>query len=231
MAPPTDMAALTEAALTDTLQRGTNGRSSCIPYHDLPQKEFMKLCNDDKRLKSYFNYITSNDLYSKKCTVCNKEIRDSQVKKSFPCTTCKSYIHRKCTGIPLSEILLGTPSQFKYWNCTTCVSDHIALTELDDRELSKLTFNSNFNCKCADHSENTSLDHCETFQLAKSYLPKDSPITFGPDPNIDLIYDINSKCNYYSNHDFHKLVKNYKDKDKKPFTAIHTNIESLIASS
>ena len=200
----------------------------CIPYSDLPQKEFVKLVNDDKRLKNYFNFITSNELYSKKCTVCDKEIRDSLVKKSFPCTSCKSYIHRKCTGIPLSEILLGTPSQFKYWNCKTCVSDHSPLADLDDSELSKLTFNSNYKCQCSDKSENISLDHCETFQLAKTYLPKDSPCLFGPDPNIDLTHDINSKCNYYSNHDFHKLTNKYKDKDKKPFTAIHTNIESLM---
>ena len=57
---------------------------SCIPYSDLLQKEFIKLYNDDERLKNYFNFITSNDRYSKKCTVCNKEIQDSQVKKIIP---------------------------------------------------------------------------------------------------------------------------------------------------
>ena len=55
----------------------------CTPYSELPQKEFMKLCNDDKRLKNYFNFVTSSDVYNKKCTVCNKEIRDSQVKNQF----------------------------------------------------------------------------------------------------------------------------------------------------
>ena len=62
----------------------------------------------------------------------------------------------------------------------------------------------------------------------ENFLPKDSPATLGPDSRIDLTYDINAKCNYYTNHEFHKLTANYKSKDKKPFSALHTNIQSLM---
>ena len=35
-------------------------------------------------------------------------------------------------------------------------------------------------------------------------------------------------CGYYSTHDFHKLTNVYKSKEKKPFSALHTNIQSLM---
>ena len=201
---------------------------TCIPFSELPQNEFMNLQNDDKRLKEYFSYVTSDSHFTEKCTICEKKVYRTHIKKSFPCTSCKAYIHRKCTGIPLSDMLQGKPHQFKYWNCKSCISKHFPLTDLDDSEVNKLSFDSNFQCKCLDKGENTPLDCCETFKLADTFLPKDSPFIFGPNPNIDLSYDINANCNYYSNHDFHKLTKSYKDKEKKPFTALHTNIESLM---
>ena len=198
---------------------------TCFPFDNLSQGEFMKLQTDYTKLKEYFSFITSNTQYSKTCSVCTKQVKN--VKHAFPCTSCNTYIHRKCTGVPLSQILQGKPKQFKYWNCKTCMSNHFPFADLDDGEVHKLSFNSNVSCSCAKHTENTPLDKCETFQLVERYLPKDTPFDIGPDPNIDLTYDINAKCNYYSTHDFHRLTKNYKDRDKKPFTAIHTNIESL----
>ena len=84
-------------------------------------------------------------------------------------------------------------------------------------------------CPCSNHGENTPLEYCETFRLAEHYTEKDTRFHFGSDPlnNIDLTYDINAKCNYYSNHDFHKITKEYKEKEKKTFSAIQTDIESL----
>ena len=104
----------------------------------------------------------------------------------------------------------------------------ISLYDMEDSELTKLSFNSNFSCSCKDQTEHMPLESCETFNYVERYLPKDTPFTIGPDPSIDLTYDINAKCNYYSNHDFHKLSKDFKNKVKKPFTALHTNIESLM---
>ena len=44
---------------------------------------------------------------------------------------------------------------------------------------------------------------------------------------MDTTLDINSRCDYYTNHDFHKLTTE-TDKDSKPFSVLHSNIESLM---
>ena len=102
------------------------------------------------------------------------------------------------------------------------------MTNIDDDDLAKSAFNSNFDCKCNDDSESIPLDRCKTFQFIDNFLPKDSPIIHGIDSEIDNVYDINSKCDYYSIHDFHKLTNIYKNKHIKPFSALHTNIQSLM---
>ena len=83
-------------------------------------------------------------------------------------------------------------------------------------------------CPCKNHTESTPLELSEVFWLSKNQM-NDSPFTTSPDPynEIDLTYDINAKCNYYSNHDFHKLTQDIKNKEKRPFSALHTNIQSL----
>ena len=202
-------------------------KCSCLPFNELPQSDFMKLQTDDKKLKEYFNFITCNEQYCNTCTVCNRSVKKSQTKKSFPCKMCKSYIHRSCTGIPLSEMLQGKPNQFKYWSCKTCNEHIFPFAEMDDANLTKISFNNGIDCPCNDRTESIPLENCTTFKLVEPFLPKDSPFSIGPDPNIDLTYDINAKCNYTSLHDFHKLTTKFKDKINKPFTALHTNIESL----
>ena len=198
---------------------------NCIPFEDLPQPDFIKLQSDDTKLKEYFNFITCNKVFSKKCSVCRKAV--NQVKKAFPCTSCQCYVHRTCTGIPIPQMLQVKPSQMKHWSCKTCVTDTFPFADIDDADLAKTTFNSGMKCSCSDKTEDVSLDKCETFKLVDKFLERDTPFNIGPDMNIDLTYDINSKCNYYSKHDFHKLTNSYKDNDKKPFTALHTNIQSL----
>ena len=44
---------------------------------------------------------------------------------------------------------------------------------------------------------------------------------------MDLTLDINAQCDYYTNHEFHKLAQNMNNKNTKPFSVLHTNIESL----
>ena len=63
-----------------------------------------------------------------------------------------------------------------------------------------------------------------------NFYDSDSIHTHAPDPHnyIDKTLDINSRCDYYTNHDFHKLAKELNNNDKqKPFSILHTNIESL----
>ena len=147
----------------------------------------MNLHTDYEKLLEYFSFVTSSTDYHTACSVCNKTVGKNQRKKAFPCTSCHSYIHRKCTGVPLSQILQGKPNQFKHWTCKTCILDHFPLSVLDDSEIHKISFNSNATCSCASHTENTPLNLCETFQFVEKFLPKDTPFDIGPDdPNIDV---------------------------------------------
>ena len=203
-------------------------KCTCVPFEELSQADFLQLNNDARILKEFFSAITSNNHYSDVCSICEKKIKSNHTKKSFPCTSCNAFIHRKCTGFSTHEMLSLTPKQLKYWNCYSCSSFKFPLTGVDDEDIARLAFNSNFNCKCNDSSENIPLDSCKTFRYIDSFLPKDSPLITGIDSDIDNVYDINSKCDYYTLHDFHKLTRPYKDKQSKPFSALHTNIQSLM---
>ena len=203
-------------------------KCTCLPFQDLFQSDFLQLGNDARILKEYFVAITSNTRFSDVCTICEKKINHNHVKKSFPCTSCNAFIHRKCTGFSTYEMLSLKPKQLKYWNCNLCATNKFPLNNVDDEDLARFSFNSNFNCKCINNSESVPLEKCKTFKFIDSFLPKDSPITTGVESEIDNVYDINSKCEYYTTHDFHKLTMIHKEKQSKPFSAIHTNIQSLM---
>ena len=96
-------------------------KCTCAPFDELSQSEFMNLQNNDKKLKEYFNFITSNSNFSSICPVCSRKVCNSHLGKSFPCTSCHSYVHRKCTGIPLPEIRRIATNQLKNWNCQKCI--------------------------------------------------------------------------------------------------------------
>ena len=79
-------------------------------------------------------------------------------------------------------------------------------------------------CDCQDN-----LDQLESFSVYDQTMSFDSSVPVGPDPSnfLDTTFDINAKCNYYGNHDFHKLTAGINKKDRKPFSVFHTNIQSL----
>ena len=154
-------------------------KCTCVPFEEISQSDFLKLNNDDRILKEYFTAITSNTHINDICTICDKKIYQNHIRKSFPCTACNAFIHRRCTGFSTPEMLLFKPSQLKHWNCISCVEQKFPMTNADDEELARFAFNSNFNCKCNDNTESIPLDKCRTFQLVDSFLPKDSPIITG----------------------------------------------------
>ncbi len=100
---------------------------------------------------------------------------------------------------------------------------------IDSAELHKMEFNSQIPCPCQLNSFDTIPDCIDEYSSTSNLYDSDIILTHGPDPhnNIDKTLDINAKCNYYTNHDFHKLAMNMKNNTKTPFSILHTNIQSL----
>ena len=197
---------------------------------DLSPKEFSKLTNDDSSLKSYCLSVTSGKNFKTRCPVCTRKITKNQQPKSLPCIDCHSLVHRKCTNIPLSDLLNTKPKHIKNFSCNTCLSQHFPYQDLTNYDVQKLSFNSLYFCPCLDKSTETETKNCEEFKNTTNLYDCDSIFTHAPDPHnhMDNTLDLNLQCNYYTNHEFHKLAKEIDDSRKKPLSLLHSNIESLM---
>ena len=109
------------------------------------------------------------------------------------------------------------------------MSSHFPFQITDTDDIQKLPFNSLIFCPCLDSSTELSFKDCEVFKMTDNLYDNDSIFSHAPDQhnNLSLTLDVNSRCNYYTNHEFHKLGTEL-DKKKKPFSILHSNIESLM---
>ena len=140
-----------------------------LPFDNINCNEFTQLINDDTRLKEYFNILTCNKKFSNKCSVCKRGISRKNIPKSFPCTSCHTYVHRTCTNLSQSEILQLTPSQIRHWECNTCRVNHFPLQDIDNLQLTHLSFNSNMQCQCSNQTADTPIDQSAVFWINKDY--------------------------------------------------------------
>ena len=202
---------------------------SHIPFSNVNHQDFISMYSDDDNLNDYFKALTDAMHYdSTRCSVCKHRISSKQKQKAFPCPQCMTLVHRKCSNISTHDLLHVKPKHLANWSCTTCLSEMFPLNNTEDTDVASLTYNSLVDCPCNNQTVSIPLHLCETFKYAKQFTQKDSyPTGHDPYELLDLTYDINVKCNYYNNHDFHKLTASYKNCNKKPFMALHTNIQSL----
>ncbi len=200
-----------------------------LPFSDLNPQDFAEVVSCDAQdIKNYFQSFPDRHLYKTRCSVCTKKVNVNQQRKSFLCTGCSSYTHRKCCNITTYNLLHSKPSHLKNWYCNTCMCNRFPFQTVDTADLHSMTFNSQFSCPCLENSSDSIPTCTDEYKSTTNLYMSDSIFTHGPDPfnNIDKTLDINAKCNYYTNHEFHKLTTNTKH-DKKPFSVLHTNIQSL----
>ena len=79
------------------------------------------------------------------CSVCNKKVR--QHTKGISCLGCNHIIHKKCSklsGIDLKEI----HSNMRYWECIPCKNNKFPFSSVEDNEVTKYSFNSDYKRKC-----------------------------------------------------------------------------------
>ncbi|KAG1675725.1 hypothetical protein GQR58_014551 [Nymphon striatum] len=116
----------------------------------------------------------------------------------------------------------------KSWECPHCKSSLLSslpFSQIDNDELSALSFNSNFSCKCQSSAVSlvnySHLDRLETCKLAF----KEHEILFKND--VDTNMENSTNFNYYDNHEFHKLAQKLFFNKNKTSGILHTNISSI----
>ena len=83
------------------------------------------------------------------CSVCTRKSKNTaKLKKLIPCQSCFSLIHRRCTKLPLTQLLNFTSDDLNKWEYIVCISEKFPFSNIDDSDVTSLTFNSNFNCNC-----------------------------------------------------------------------------------
>ena len=201
-----------------------------MPFNDLTDIEFCEFIHDELKLREYFNILAGNTDFSNKCSVCNKRVNDDQKPKCIPCISCNCLVHKKCSNIKLTDLLSAKPSDLRYWSCNTCQSGCLPFQNENDSEILNLNFNSLLKCPCSNNSVDAiDYENLASFSIYDHTAASDSPLTHGPDPSnyLDTAFDINAKCNYYTNHEFHKFSSKIQPGQAKPFSVFHSNIQSL----
>ncbi len=163
--------------------------------------------------------------FDRKCSVCNKQIRD--VVKSIPCQICHCLIHQRCSGFQPWESA-NYSKALRYWSCKQCYVDQFPFAKLETNELTDLTFNSNFICPC----RHSCIDIQDYQLLERLELCKLNPSEHDPLYNNDIDNHVRFHDNfdYFSNHKFHKLIRNIRSSGKERFSLLHSNILSLLGN-
>ena len=188
-----------------------------FPFSDVSNQNLVNLFYGKPTFADYTEALTSSSTiqkYNSTCSVCNRKITNKKIHKALPCHSCMCFIHRKCSGITLSDLNNLPKEVFTNWRCPYCYKETFPFQNENVSDLLKLTFNSNFDCPCQyvtfDNNVNIGFDD-----------------RFGPDPDnmINKSVNLNVNFDYYSAHSFHKLSKHLND---RTFSVFHSNIESLM---
>ncbi len=199
--------------------------NEAFPFQSLNENQFRNtLANDTKKCDKLIEAVTSvKHGFIRKCNVCNKAVRD--VSKATPCNDCKHLIHRKCSALQYWQTT-DTHRILNQWCCITCLRSKFPFSDIDDQQLTSLTFNSNFNCPCK--GNDLKLEDYRLFDLLKfnKLKLKENDLLF--DNDIDNYAKFHTDFDYFTSHNFHKLSKSSKPYEGNRFSLLHTNIQSLL---
>ena len=82
-----------------------------------------------------------------KCAVCQRI--NKKPDKGIKFSSCHSLVHRKCSNLSYKELNSFTIHNIlTHWECQTCRQGKFSFTNIDDSELLRSSYNSNFNCSC-----------------------------------------------------------------------------------
>lgn len=191
-----------------------------IPFSNIDDNKLRRVVNKEYKK----NNIKGLQEYKKFCRICNKN--NNGLDKALPCYICKSLIHRKCSNLSINYI--ENKLDNKTYMCQLCRDEIFPLNKLIS--IKSESFNSN----CRDFDKNNRkvkfninfhINESEILNLKKlTYNDNSIQAKFDPDNEIKD----NSNFSYYSTKDFKKLKDKFNN--RKTFSLMHTNIESLNAN-
>ena len=205
-----------------------NCKADILPFFNLTNNQFLNFLNINIYVSNHQvdeNRLT-NPINSLPCSVCYKKNKKTN---SLKCNTCKSLIHKKCTNLKTNDIIYIKTSKKKTWECLAWQALKFPFSALNDHDIQKETFNSNFSCKC---QKNLTSDIKSDYKFR--FYSKDLNDTSGQNP-IDLNDEqlqkvaLEPNFKYYQHHKFHKLKINLEK--KLNFSILHTNIFSINTNS
>ena len=199
------------------------------PFNELNNTDLKRINEELNDFEKHIIKQMKGNIFNSNCSICKRKINKNKTSKAMPCKTCFCLVHRKCTGISLSDLNNSKTNDFKYWECTNCMREKFAFTDLEDEAILKSSFNSNFDCKCQIDCDYINTDRNLILQFTKFEQSTDQKLSDGPDYSnqIDKCFDLEVNFDYYSLHQFHKLTSSLKNRKKPPFSLYHTNIQSL----
>ena len=124
----------------------------------------------------------------------------------------------------MAMIIHHSLANFGHWECVTCMKEKFPLHSLDNREVVKESFISNFDFICQNASNYSQGQEEFVFKYHSGDTKREKQLIDEKDNMIDNFL-LQPNFKYYQNHDFHKLIKGLKG--NKTFSLLHTNIYSL----
>ena len=189
-----------------------------MPFQKINNTQFVNLISSTRRQET--PYIEFN----KHCSVCTRRVNNTE--KAIPCYICKHYIHRKCSNLSEPDIQLTLNS--KHWHCMHCQNSTFPFHTVSNNELLSENFNSNNSCPCNDSMKDLTDFDCVNV-ISELNLNKLDLNHFHPNSDNDIDHNLNLNCNfdYYTTHEFHKLLSKLHTKTNASFSLMHTNICSV----
>ena len=186
-----------------------------IPFSNIDNYKLKRVVNNPKKKD-----CIKLEHFNKFCSICNNI--NNGIEKAIPCNICNNLIHRKCSNLNINYI--ENKLNHDTYMCQVCMDSTFPLSKLIDIK------GESFNSNCKDVTRNNRSNKYNRFRIDEDQILNLKKLTFHEntyhakfDPDEEI--KDNSNFSFYTTKDFHEL-KN-KNKNRKTFSVIHTNIESL----
>ena len=157
----------------------------------------------------------------------------TKITKVYSCAeyaTRKTTMHAMALNASTANICSNKCSKIQNphnFVCATCLTETFLFIQIENFELEKLSFNSNFISSCLqkDSCSNIHKNYLNNILNLGELTFNKNPHYSAKDPNVNVTYPTCFK--YYLNHEFHKLNKNINSGKNDKFSLLHTDICSL----
>ena len=156
------------------------------------------------------------------CAICDKLIRSNG--RKLKCSLYNLCYHLNCTCLTLADYKYFKSSTLG-WTCQICCQSTFTFHSIDDKELVKLSYNSNLSWLCSKNSVNAILEDLPVLQTTPNI--GNIPHLSNSDPESNTPSKVN--FNYVDIHKFHNSPE-ISSCSNKAFSLLNCNIRSIQAN-